>query len=85
MIISNPFLGRSEEEITEIKKLIKEITIRVKDRNHGLGDNWSDEREEKLQNWLDEITEKYDFEFRWYYAKDQSLFFEDYKKPTFYG
>lgn len=85
MIIDDPYKGRKEKEILEIKRILSEdIPKKAKDRIFGWGDSWSLEKEKELQDYLDEISNKYNFDFRLLYATRESLYPEDYMKPTIY-
>jgi len=83
MIILDPYNEKHTPKIRkEIEKLLREeIALRIKDREDGIGINWNDSKEIKLQNWLDDISNKYDFDFRLVHATfGESLFPEDYKQ-----
>lgn len=86
MIIENPYEGRKESEVLEIKRILAEdIPKKTEDRNFGYGETWSLEREKELQDWLDNISNKYNFDFRLLYANVESLYPDDYLIPTIYN
>lgn len=87
MIIKDPYTEKHTPKMRkEIEVLLhKTIPEKVVDRKYGFGENWSDEREKELQNWLDEISNQYEFDFRLVYASTDSLFPGDYKKFIIYS
>jgi len=81
MIISNPYKGRKETQIQEIKDLLRiELPKKVEGRKQGFGPNWNENKEEELHLWLDEITAKYEFDFRLLFSTTESLWEDDYRQ-----
>lgn len=86
MIIENQFEGRTEKEVKEIKGILEiELPKRVDGREQGFGENWDMDKEKKLQDWLDKISNKYKFDVRLYYLSTESLYFKDYQRFVIYG
>ncbi len=86
MIVKDPYKGRDAKEVSEIEKVLKvDIPKKVEGREQGFGDNWSDDKEKELQDWLDKKSNQYEFNFRLMYATSESLYPKDYQKVVIYG
>lgn len=86
MIIKDPFKNKTDLQKETINKILDEdIPKKIKGRNQGFGEDWNQEKEEALQDWLDKISNKHQFNFRLVYASTESLFPEDFMKAIIYG